>query len=188
MHRSPLHLSPSLSLRFPSPLFFYPSPSLTLSLSLSYTISTSPFPASGSRSPSVMSLDVPWLSLALTLCPLYSYFTPTLFPYSPVFFQVAFWFLFYPSFQLIFCLHDYTLSPSLSFSISIYYHISLSLSPSHHWHHNHRVVKCDVIKYKFLEFLNFFFIFRKSIKNNVQLSKSSYRKYIYSDGHISANT
>ena len=31
----------------------------------------------------------------------------------------------------------------------------------------YRVVKCDVIKNIFLEFLNFFSIFQKSIKNNV---------------------
>ena len=31
---------------------------------------------------------------------------------------------------------------------------------------------CDVIKKLFLEFLNFFFIFRKNIKNNVQMSKN----------------
>ena len=42
----------------------------------------------------------------------------------------------------------------------------------------YRVVKCDVIKNLILEFLNFFFIFRKSIKNNVQMSKNNeYVKY-----------
>ena len=35
----------------------------------------------------------------------------------------------------------------------------------------YRVVKCDVIKNLILEFLNFFFIFRKSIKNNDHLNK-----------------
>ena len=36
-----------------------------------------------------------------------------------------------------------------------------------------RVVKCDIIKNQFLEFLNFVFIFRKSIKNNVQMLKTN---------------
>ena len=35
-----------------------------------------------------------------------------------------------------------------------------------------RVVKCDVIKNLFWEFLIFFFIFRKSIKNNVRRLKT----------------
>ena len=37
------------------------------------------------------------------------------------------------------------------------------------------VMKCDVITtfFLFIEFLNFFFIFRKNIKNNVLMSKTN---------------